>query len=427
MNWFGQTKRLLFLEALLLCPIVAFGQQPVNLVDGGTATKDTVKPAATGATANDSAIVTTLSPQSGIPLLTPKGNNKTLTTKTVSVASVTVTAHQTIIVTIGSGNTASSNWAIACSDGTNTYYLDVSNTGQATAYTGICRAPNVAAGTYTITVTASGSSSANSTMQMEVYAADGLLLPASALDQSRIFSGSSTAGTTSLQVTPLQPNELAFSAFSVASNSTVTATGNWTADYTSADSVLSFGSLSQLLPNMNGLLGTATFGTTGAWSVSLATYRSTGWNQGTTYVEGLVVVNSVSPVQQAAASGAVVPAMGDNVGRQVTVANCPRQSCGESVLNSASSSLVTFIAAQGSGLYADITSLIITNESATATVVSLSDGTTVRKYALAANGGMVAPFNPPKKAASSNTAWQVSNSAAVTLDYEAQWFTTSGP
>jgi hypothetical protein len=75
----------------------------------------------------------------------------------------------------------------------------------------------------------------------------------------------------------------------------------------------------------------------------------------------------------------------------------------------------TLIAAAGTGVRTNISGLVITNESPTATVVSLSDGTVTYKFALAANGGMVNTV--PLPATSTNTAWTVTSSAVVTLDF----------
>ncbi len=122
----------------------------------------------------------------------------------------------------------------------------------------------------------------------------------------------------------------------------------------------------------------------------------------------------------AATDGQIVAVMSDKAGRGVVVANAPRDLIGTSMLNSNSSSAVSFITAGGSGVFNDIISLIITNESSTATIVSLSDngsGGTVYKFALAANGGIVINFPTPLPQGTSNAAWDVLNSAAVACDY----------
>jgi hypothetical protein len=78
-------------------------------------------------------------------------------------------------------------------------------------------------------------------------------------------------------------------------------------------------------------------------------------------------------------------------------------------------SLHTLIAAAGSGIRVNITGLIITNESGTATVISLGDGTVTYKIALAANGGIACMI--PLIASNPNVAWTVTSSAVVTLDF----------
>ncbi len=83
---------------------------------------------------------------------------------------------------------------------------------------------------------------------------------------------------------------------------------------------------------------------------------------------------------------------------------------------STAASPATMIASGGAGVYTDITELVLTNESATATIVSITDGTLTYKFALAGNGGLTKTFATPLKASSTATAWQVSNSAAVNVD-----------
>ena len=75
------------------------------------------------------------------------------------------------------------------------------------------------------------------------------------------------------------------------------------------------------------------------------------------------------------------------------------------------------IAAGATGVTNDIVSLAITNETAASTVVSLSDGTKTYKFAIASGGGIM--YNPvtPLPATSAATAWTVTSSAGVTLDF----------
>lgn len=130
-------------------------------------------------------------------------------------------------------------------------------------------------------------------------------------------------------------------------------------------------------------------------------------------------VRGTTAFPTAVTDGQMVGAMADKAGRQVVVPNAVRDLVGTQQLNSSSSSLVSFIAAGATGVFNDIITFVATNESSTATIVSLSDGTLTYKFALAANGGIVINYNTPIPAASSATAWQVLNSAAVAVDFHA--------
>jgi hypothetical protein len=84
-------------------------------------------------------------------------------------------------------------------------------------------------------------------------------------------------------------------------------------------------------------------------------------------------------------------------------------------VQSTSSSPSTLIAAGATGVFNDIITLVLTNEG-TATIVSISDGTTTYKYALGANAGLNINFPSTLPATSSATAWTISNSASQTVD-----------
>jgi hypothetical protein len=129
-------------------------------------------------------------------------------------------------------------------------------------------------------------------------------------------------------------------------------------------------------------------------------------------VETAVVAATALPA--ATTAGDLVEPMADKFGRVVVLPQGPRDIIGTaSVQNTGVSG--TLIGQIGS-TYTDITNLVLTNESASATVVSVSDGTTTYKFALAANGGGVFPFSPPLPATSTNTNWTISNSASATVD-----------
>ena len=87
------------------------------------------------------------------------------------------------------------------------------------------------------------------------------------------------------------------------------------------------------------------------------------------------------------------------------------------VSNNSTASGVSFIGSAGGSLHTDIITFIATNRSATATVVSLTDGTATYTFALAANGGIVVNFPTPLPGTSAATAWTIGNSATVACDY----------
>jgi hypothetical protein len=141
-------------------------------------------------------------------------------------------------------------------------------------------------------------------------------------------------------------------------------------------------------------------------------------------LEGLRA-NVGTTLPTAVTDGQLVDAMADKLGRTVTLSNGHRSLLGTAVLSSSSNSLVSFIGSAGGSLFTDIVTFIVTNESSTPTVVSLSDGTTTYKFAIAANGGGVFTFASPLPATSAATAWQVLNSAGVALDYVALYVKNS--
>lgn len=110
----------------------------------------------------------------------------------------------------------------------------------------------------------------------------------------------------------------------------------------------------------------------------------------------------------AVTDGQLVGAMVDKLGRRAVVLNHVR----DMVVTSATTitntiTATSVLAAQGSNVFGDITSLTITNASATATTATLSDGTKSYIYAIASNGGITLQFTTPLPATSSNTAWTV--------------------
>jgi len=82
---------------------------------------------------------------------------------------------------------------------------------------------------------------------------------------------------------------------------------------------------------------------------------------------------------------------------------------------SASTAAKTLIAAIV-GRYVDITSLFLANSSATATLVTLSDGTNSYEYEVPANGSVVLDTTD-LQATSQNTAWTLTCATSVTSLY----------
>lgn len=139
-------------------------------------------------------------------------------------------------------------------------------------------------------------------------------------------------------------------------------------------------------------------------------------------VSGTVAVDDLAAtaLPVAVSGGAAVQPMADKFGRNVAVLNTPRDLVGTAIVsNNSTASGVSFIGAGAAGVFNDIITFIATNRAATATVVSLTDGTAVYTFALAANGGIVINFPTPLPATSSATAWTIGNSATVACDYVA--------
>jgi len=114
----------------------------------------------------------------------------------------------------------------------------------------------------------------------------------------------------------------------------------------------------------------------------------------------------------------LVAPMADKFGRQVILHNSIRDLTAQQATTiTASTSSTTVVTAAGSGVYADITHLTITNSSATALIVTLGDGTNSYIYALAANGGLTTSYPTPLVATSTNTAWTLTCGTSVSSIY----------
>jgi hypothetical protein len=118
----------------------------------------------------------------------------------------------------------------------------------------------------------------------------------------------------------------------------------------------------------------------------------------------------------AVADGDAVRAMADDLGRQVIVPHNTRDRVVDSLINLAGTSETTLLAAQGAGIFADLTLLVITNSSATPVSISFRSATggSVRMVVtVAARGGIVMPFPCPFKQTTANNNWTAQLSAVV--------------
>lgn len=128
----------------------------------------------------------------------------------------------------------------------------------------------------------------------------------------------------------------------------------------------------------------------------------------------------------AVADGDRVDAAFDDVGRQVTVPYGVRDLVSHQHTEIASSSAeTTIVTAGGAGVFKDLLALLITNQTATAVVVTIRDataGTTRMKVAIPASGGYLLRFPAPVNQAAAANNWTAQlSSASVTVDIFAQF------
>jgi hypothetical protein len=120
----------------------------------------------------------------------------------------------------------------------------------------------------------------------------------------------------------------------------------------------------------------------------------------------------------AVTSTALIPIMGDKVGRPAVVLNSVRDLAGAASLVLTATAAVQFIAAGASGVFNDITTLIITSPQTVACAVTLNDnGTSGNAYTinLAANGGIAQNFPTPLKQGTAAASWTAALAAAGTV------------
>lgn len=111
----------------------------------------------------------------------------------------------------------------------------------------------------------------------------------------------------------------------------------------------------------------------------------------------------------------------DNQGRVVVTPHVPRDLVTHGTATLTSTTETSVIAAGGAGVFHDLTKIILSNSSSTATRVQVRDasaGTIRLEVALAANGGAVIDFgNVPMCMTTANNAWYATLSGAVTSIY----------
>lgn len=119
----------------------------------------------------------------------------------------------------------------------------------------------------------------------------------------------------------------------------------------------------------------------------------------------------------ATTAGNQVGALADIYGRQI-VRSAPRNLLGTVSINTTGTS-GTLLAAQGANVFSDFYRLVIANSSATAVLVSISDGTNTYPFEVPANGtvGFSGPASDATPAATANTAWTYTVATGTTTIY----------
>lgn len=123
--------------------------------------------------------------------------------------------------------------------------------------------------------------------------------------------------------------------------------------------------------------------------------------------------------------GQTTGGMADKFGRQVVWGQCPRDLVGHiNLANTTPTSATSFISAGGTGVFNDITALIVTNRSSTGFTLTLTDnGSGGNSYTFNVGNqqgaGFVIPFNPPLIQGTSAAAWDVLESTSAAFDINA--------
>jgi hypothetical protein len=106
----------------------------------------------------------------------------------------------------------------------------------------------------------------------------------------------------------------------------------------------------------------------------------------------------------------------NKVGDTISI-QAPRELVGMQTTTITTTTETTVLTAGGAGVFCDISSMSITNSSATAVQVSLKDataGTTRQTWWIPAGGGGPMSFNPPLPQTTANNNWTITLGAAVT-------------
>lgn len=127
------------------------------------------------------------------------------------------------------------------------------------------------------------------------------------------------------------------------------------------------------------------------------------------------VGRTLNPI--AVTDGQVSNAMTDKMGRAVVIQGHVRELIGRQSSTLTSTTAASTVVSPVTSSYTDITHLSVTNGSATATTVTLSDGSVSFIYNVSAGGGFVENFNPPLPATTLNASWTLQCGTSVASIY----------
>jgi hypothetical protein len=127
---------------------------------------------------------------------------------------------------------------------------------------------------------------------------------------------------------------------------------------------------------------------------------------------------AATALPSAATATNYVRTMADKFGRLVTIPQAPRDLVGaQSTTITSSTGSTTVVTAGAAGIFNDITSITLTNSSASATLATLSDGTTSYYFYVPAGDMRGASYQVPLAATSAATAWTVTCGTSVASLY----------